>query len=175
MSSDPRISPAGTNSGNVIRDSMMGLVPETVEHIIALNGHIWRDGLASPSLLEIVRLRNARTVNCVFCKSVRYDEARADGLTEDKVRMIEDGYADSELNPREKAALSLADAYLGFPCGVAPSDVNSVRSRFTEGEIASLLLALVTFNMTSRAAVCNGGMPEDPLPITPVSLAISCD
>ena len=61
------------------------------------------------SLLEILRLRNARTVNCVFCKSVRYDVARADGLTEDRAEMVGDDYEASALTAREKAAIALAD------------------------------------------------------------------
>ena len=58
-----------------------------------------RSGAAT--LLEIVRLRNARTVNCQFCKSVRYDLARQDGLTEDKVDQIRDGYEESLLSGRK--------------------------------------------------------------------------
>jgi alkylhydroperoxidase family enzyme len=173
MSNSPRAAGPGTNTGNVIRDSMMGLVPETVEEIIRLNGHVWRDSLVSASILETLRLRNARTVNCVFCKSVRYDVARADGLTEDKADMISDGYEASSLAPREKAAIALADAYLGFPAGISEDAARRVTDAFDDDEIASMMVSLMTFNFTSRAAVSNGGMPEGPLPITEVSVIIS--
>jgi hypothetical protein len=36
-----------------------------------------------------------------------------------------------------------------------------------------MMVSLMTFNFTSRAAVSNGGMPEGPLPITEVSVIIS--
>ncbi|OHT18638.1 MULTISPECIES: carboxymuconolactone decarboxylase family protein [Edaphosphingomonas] len=173
MSAKPRATGPGTQTGNVIRDSAMGLIPETVDEIIALNGHVWRDSLVPPSLLEIIRLRNARTVNCVFCKSVRYDVARRDGLSEDRAEMVADGYEDSALAPREKAALALADAYLNFPAGMAPDGAARLSCTFQPAEIASMLVALMTFNFTSRMAVSIGGMPEEPLPITEVSLAIS--
>jgi len=171
--SEPRATGPGTNSGNVIRDSAMGRVPETVEEIIRLNGHVWRDSKVPPSLLEVVRLRNARTVNCVFCKSVRYDVARADGLTEDRVEMIADGYEESGLSEREKLAIALADSYLGFPAKVRPDLAPRLTAEFGDDEIASLLVALMTFNFTSRMAVSIGGMPEEPLPVTEVSVAIS--
>lgn len=173
MSTDPHVVNNGPATGNVIRDSMMGLVPETVEDIIQLNGHVWRNSLVPPSILETLRLRNARTVNCVFCKSVRYDVARADGLTEEKAAMIEDDYEASSLAASEKAAIMLADAYLGFPSGVAAEPASRISEIFDEDEIASMMVALMTFNFTSRAAVCNGGMPEDPLPITEMSVTSS--
>jgi len=170
MPASPRASGPGTNTGNVIRDSMMGLVPETVEAIIKLNSDVWRQSLVSPSLLETLRLRNASTVNCVFCKSVRYDVARADGLTEEKVAMIGDGYEASALAPREKAAITLADAYLGHPAGISGAAAERVTAAFDDAEIASMLVSLIAFNFASRAAVSNGGMPEDPLPVTEISV-----
>lgn len=173
MSAKPRATGPGTQTGNVIRDSAMGLVPETVSEIITLNSHVWRESLVPPTLLEIIRLRNARTVNCVFCKSVRYDVARADGLSEDRADMIADGYQESALAPREKAALALADAYLGFPAGGDAQVAQQIAAEYSEAEIASMLVALICFNFTSRMAVSIGGMPEDPLPIMEVSLAIS--
>lgn len=173
MSAEPRATGPGTQTGNVIRDSAMGRVPETVDEIIRLNGHVWRDSKVPPSLLEVIRMRNARTVNCVFCKSVRYDVARADGLTEDRVEMIADGYEASALPEREKAAIALADSYLGFPARVRPDLAPRLSGEFDEEEIASMLVALMTFNFTSRMAVSIGGMPEEPLPVTEVSVAIS--
>ena len=172
MSAEPRATGPGTQSGNVIRDSAMGRVPETVDEIIALNRHVWRDSKVSPAVLEMIRLRNARTVNCVFCKSVRYDVARADGLTEDRVAMIADGYEESGLSDREKLALGLADSYLGFPAGVRADLAPRLVGAFSGDEIASMLVALMTFNFTSRMAVSIGGMPEE-LPVMEVSVAIS--
>jgi len=175
MHSKPRATAPGTQTGNVIRDSALGLVPETVSEIIKLNGHVWRDSLVPPSLLEIVRLRNARTVNCVFCKSVRYDVARSDGLTEERAAMVADGYESSMLSEREKLAIALADAYLGSPAGMGADLAAKLSSAFTQAEIASMLVALMTFNFTSRTAVSIGGMPEEPLPVTEVSIALAAD
>jgi hypothetical protein len=36
---------------------------------------------------------------------------------------------------------------------------------FSAEQIASMFVALMTFNFTSRTAVSIGGMPEDPLPV----------
>jgi alkylhydroperoxidase family enzyme len=170
----PRASASGLNTGNPIRDSALGSVPHTLEEIVTLNGQIWRDSLVSPALLEIIRLRNARTVNCVFCKSVRYDLARQDGLTEARARMIDAHYHDSALSAREKLAIAFADAYLASPAGATPELTGKLREEFTGAQLASMLVALMTFNFTSRTAVSLGGMPDElPVTVLPVSATTS--
>jgi alkylhydroperoxidase family enzyme len=175
MTSAARVLPAGTQTGNAVRDSAMGRVPETLTQILRLNGRVWRESLVSPALLEILRLRNARTVDCVYCQSVRYDVARRDGLTEERAALVADGYESSALAPREKLAIALADGYLGFPAGVESRVARDLCKEFSAAEIASMLVALMTFHFTSRTAVSLGGMPEGPLPVTEVSVASSSE
>lgn len=164
-----RVNAPKAQTGNVIRDSAMGLVPETVDTYALLNKALWSNGHVRPAIIEMVRLRNARTVNCVFCKSVRYDVAKADGLTEDKVDNIADGHQNSTLSDSEKLALAFADAYLFDPKGVSPALAAQLKAHFSEAEIATLAVALATFNASSRCAVSLGGMPES-LPIMEISV-----
>jgi alkylhydroperoxidase family enzyme len=171
MSAKARASAPSRRSGNPIRDSALALVPETVDEIVALNSAVWKRSLVSPALLETLRLRNARTVNCVYCKAVRYEVAREDGLTEDRAAMIDAGYEHSALTEREKLAVALADSYLGFPAGVSPVLAQRLTREFSGEQIASMFVALMTFNFTSRTAVSIGGMPEDPLPVVLVPVA----
>jgi alkylhydroperoxidase family enzyme len=173
MSSTPRASAPPKRTGNVIRDSALGLVPETLEQIIELNGAVWQRSLVSPTLLEMLRLRNARTVNCVYCQAVRYEVARADGLTEARAAMIDANYAHSDLAGAEKLAIAFADAYLGFPAGMTPSLATAVAAEFSPQQIASMFVALMSFNFTSRTAVSIGGMPEGPLPVMLLPLAVT--
>lgn len=175
MSAKARAAAPATRTGNPIRDSALGLVPETVAEIVALNGAVWQKSLVSPTLLEMIRLRNARTVNCVYCKAVRYEVARADGLTEARAAMIDAGYQESALSAREKLAIALADAYLGFPAGVTADLATRLAREFSAEQIASLFVALMTFNFTSRTAVSIGGMPADPLPVMLVPAASTTD
>jgi alkylhydroperoxidase family enzyme len=165
MSAKARATAPDTRTGNTIRDSALGLVPETVAEIVALNGAVWQKSLVSATLLEVIRLRNARTVHCVYCKAVRYEVARAEGLTEARAAMIDADYQQSALSAREKLAIALADAYLGFPARVTPQLASALAREFSAEQIASMFVALMTFNFTSRTAVSIGGMPEDPLPV----------
>jgi alkylhydroperoxidase family enzyme len=173
MATKARASPPATRTGNVIRDSALGLVPETVEEVIVLNGEVWQSSLVSPTLLEMVRLRNARAVNCVFCKAVRYEVARNDGLTEERAQLIDANYQHSSLSRREKLAIALADCYLGFPAAVKPELAAQLAAEFTPAQIAALLVALMTFNFTSRTAVSIGGMPEEPLPVMVLPVTVT--
>lgn len=164
-----RVGNPGTNTGNTIRDSALGLASQTVDAIVALNNSVWRKNSVRSALLEMLRLRNARTVNCVFCKSVRYDVAKQDGLTEDKVARIDDDFQSSDLTEIEKTALAFADVYLRTPDQLDAQLIAKLREFFTEEQICHMAVSLTTFNATSRCAVSLGGMPES-LPIMEMQL-----
>ena len=164
-----RVSPPKQRTGNVIRDSALGLVPETLDTYATLNKRLWDNGRVRPAILEMVRLRNARTVNCVFCKAARYDVAKADGLTEDKIDKIAAGHQDSDLSDVEKAALAFADAYLFDPKGVTSELKARLKATFSDAELATIAVALAAFNASSRCAVSLGGMPES-LPVMEISV-----
>lgn len=169
MSSKPRARNRSTPTGNMIRDSALGLVPETLEPYMALNRTIWESGPLGPAEIEIARLRNARKVGCVFCKSVRYDIARADGLGEDKVSMIEDDFRGSALSEREKLILAFTDQYLDDPAGLDDGLKSALVATFSPQELVHLSLAVAHFNGFSRCAVALGGMPDE-LPIMEMSV-----
>lgn len=169
MSTSMRVNPPTKQSGDVIRDSALGLVPETLSAYIPLSRAVWLNGPLSPALLEMARLRNARKVNCVFCKSVRYDIAKDAGLNEEKVQFIEDGYEDSALSTREKLLLSFVDQYLEDPAGMSDELRSALTAEFSAEEMTHLSLALLLFNTFSRCAVSLGGMPDE-LPVMETSL-----
>jgi len=169
MASRPRATNPQTSTGNMIADSALGLVPETLSAYMALNRKIWECGPLPPAQIEIARLRNARKVNCVFCKSVRYDIARADGLSEDKVAMIQDDFRDSALSQREKLIIAFTDQILSDPAGVSASFKAELLAEFKVEELVHLSLAVAHFSGFSRCAVSLGGMPDE-LPIMEIPL-----
>lgn len=167
--SAPRVGTPANKTGHIVRDSSLGLATQTVDALIDLNNAIWRRSSVRHALLEMLRLRNARTVNCVFCKSVRYDVARADGLDEDKVARITDGFADSDLSAIEKCVLAFADVYLQHPAQFPPALLGQLREFFTAEQIAHLAISIAGFNAMSKCAVSLGGMPES-LPVMEIPL-----
>lgn len=169
MTSRPRATNTGKPSGNMIRDSALGLVPETLGPYMELNRIIWEEGPLSPAEIEIARLRNARKVNCVFCKSVRYDIAKADGLSEDRVNMIQDGFRDSDLSHREKLILAFTDQFLTDPGDLEDSLKAQLLAEFSRQELVHLSMVVAHFSGFSRCAVSLGGMPDE-LPIMEISV-----
>jgi alkylhydroperoxidase family enzyme len=169
MAGRPRATNSNKPTGNMLRDSALGLVPETLDHYMALNRKIWESGPLSPAEIEIARLRNARKVNCEFCKSVRYDIARADGLSEDRVAMIEDNFRDSALSEREKLILAFTDQFLNDPAGLSEPLKAELLATFSPQELVHLSMLVAHFSGFSRCAVSLGGMPES-LPVMEISL-----
>jgi alkylhydroperoxidase family enzyme len=169
MAGLPRAVNTAAPTGNMIRDSALGLVPQTLGHYMALNRAVWESGPLGPAEIEMARLRNARKVNCVYCKSVRYDIARADGLTEDKVALIHDDYASSDLSEREKLLLAFTDHYLNDPRALSDSLKTALLAEFTAAELVHLSMAVAHFNGFSRCAVSLGGMPDD-MPVMEIAL-----
>ena len=56
----PRAGTPPITTGNVIRDSSMGLATQLIEGIVRLNDSVWRRNSVRLALVEMLRLRNAR-------------------------------------------------------------------------------------------------------------------
>lgn len=169
--STPRITTSPTQkTGNVVRDSALGLVPEVIDPYLKLNAAVWKNGPLNAAELEMIRLRNAREVGCVFCKAVRYDVATAAGLTEAKIAQINDDFASSNLSQREKLILTFCDHYLSAPEAMSVATEQQLQNEFTPSELAHMSIALLLFNTFSRCAVAFAGMPEHDLPLIPMAV-----
>jgi alkylhydroperoxidase family enzyme len=161
MTSAARVSPPAGNSGNVIRDSALGIVPGTLDHYLALNAAIWDAGPLSAAEIELARLRNARHTGCVLCQAVRYDVAIADGLTEDKVQIIRQDDPATGLSERERLMVAFVDQYNLDPAGIPAQLQQALLAAFREDELLHLSMLVAWFNGSSRCAVALGGMPEE--------------
>jgi alkylhydroperoxidase family enzyme len=170
MSKQPRVSNHFAKTGNIVRDSALGLVTETIEPYLRFNHAIWHNGPLTAADIELARLRNARQVNCVFCKAVRYDIAIEAGLDEAKVEQITDDFDQSELSPREKLILAYTDHYLQQPTAMTTEFKQRLTEEFSAAEIVHLSLAIMLCNCFSRCAVSLGGMPEEDLPRMQISV-----
>lgn len=97
-----------------------------------------------PITTELVRLRCARVHDCRRCRSVRDDAALEAGFDEALGGKIDD-YENSDLEPRHKAALRLADAMILGTIG--PSLRADVHEHFSDAQIAELCLDVVKWSV----------------------------
>jgi len=74
----------------------------------------WNDtfvnGVCDHALKELCRLYVSQAVNCNYCGNQRSLKAQAQGLVEDDVRDLLEFEKSSRFDPRQKAALRLAEA-----------------------------------------------------------------
>jgi alkylhydroperoxidase family enzyme len=91
---------------------------------------------------------------------VRFDSARAAGLTEEKVAEIEDGY-ECTLEPAEAAALILTDAIVQDTGELKASQWEELREYYSDGEIAEIALGVALFHGMSKVLICLGLEPEE--------------
>ena len=126
-----------------------------------LYGTLWSHGEVDQFTKEMARIRNARTVNCPICKATRFAGARAEGLTEEIVDEIRDGYAASDLEPRHKAVLAWVDAFLSEPAGHHDALHRQLLAHFTPAQIVELTAGVGLFMGFSKIAVSLGGLPDE--------------
>src|SRR4030095_5324922 len=89
--------------------------PELLEAFRRLYGTLWSHGVLDPATKEVARIRNARTIGCRYRRNVRFAPARQQGLGEDAIDLVADGWEGSALRERHKLAIRWTDAFLGDP------------------------------------------------------------
>jgi AhpD family alkylhydroperoxidase len=106
-------------------------------------GQVFRGGLVDRRIKELIRLRLSTIHGCRFCNQGNRLDALDAGLTETDINAIAD-YASSTLDPREKAALQLADQMLlTNPDGKLDKRLHAELSQyFSDAEILELGLVL---------------------------------
>jgi len=160
MSSTARISPPKDAGADPVSGSALAHQPEALAAFNRVYGTLWSRGVLDHPAKEIARLRNARITNCVFCRNVRFEQARVDGLGEDRVALIEDGFEASALDARSKLVIRYADVFLKNPGGLTDELRAEMRREFSPEQIVELTAGLALFMGFSKIAVAIGGMPE---------------
>lgn len=86
--------------------------------------------------------------------------AREQGLTEEQVSQIDEGYEDSSLSRRDKAVLALTDAIIGNPRSLSGEAKDQLREHLTDPEIVEVALGVGLFMGLSKVLITLGLEPE---------------
>lgn len=123
---------------------------------------LWSAGVVDHPSKEVARLRNARVTGCRFCRNVRFSQARQDGLDEQLVDLIAEGYEDSSLSDAHKAVIGLADVFLTRPGGGVPRVLQQqLLDHYGPAGVVELTVGLSLFMGFSKIAVSLGAFPHD--------------
>jgi alkylhydroperoxidase family enzyme len=159
MSTTPRV-PSAVAGEPATLGSVLAHRPDLAVAFGRLYGTLWTEGVVPQVLKETARMRNARVTDCRYCKNVRFDGARTEGLTEDDVSQIVDGYLASDLSAQQKLVLRFTDAYLDHPHRVDAELAAELRAVFRPDELVELGLALAMFLGMSKVLISLGTEPE---------------
>jgi len=106
-------------------------------------------------------MRNARVTQCGFCRNVRFDKAVAEGLGEEVVDDITDGYQTSaKLTDTEKAVLVFTDALIHDPQLLTGDARAALQKYLTAAQIAELGLGVTLFLALAKVLITMGLEPE---------------
>jgi alkylhydroperoxidase family enzyme len=160
MSTTPRVSSAipgePAHFGSVLAHQ-----PEIAESFFALYGRFWGSDVLAARIKEVARMRNARVTQCSFCRNVRFDKAVAEGLGEEVVDDITDGYqASAKLTDTEKAVLVFTDALIHDPKLLTGDARAALQKHLTCAQIAELGLGVTLFLALAKVLITMGLEPE---------------
>jgi len=107
----------------------------------------WTQGVADPTIKELMRLRNARTTGCKACQSMRFGPAIEAGFDESQGDLAVDGYESSEqATDRQKAALRWTDRIIGNDGPPDETQLADMQRHFGAAELVEMTLS-VAFNV----------------------------
>ncbi|MEO8604330.1 MAG: carboxymuconolactone decarboxylase family protein [bacterium] len=160
-----RVPAADPRSDDPALRGPLGHQPQLWQAFQRLYATLWSRGVLDHPTKEVARLRNARVTGCGYCRNVRFDQARRDGLSEALVEQIADDFADSTLSARFKLVIRYTDAFLVDPGGVDAVLRADMRREFTPEQIVELTASIALFMGFSKIAVALGTVPES-MPVT---------
>ncbi|MFO1105100.1 MAG: carboxymuconolactone decarboxylase family protein [Amaricoccus sp.] len=129
------------------------LVPDLYRAVAQLDGAVKASGLES-RLLHLVKLRASQINGCAFCVDLHVKEALADGLDPQMLHLVSVWRESPFFDGRDRAALEWTESVtLVAQTGVPDAAFDTVRSVFSETEIAQLTIAVGTINIWNRIAV----------------------
>ncbi len=131
--------------------SIIGHRPDLAQPLIAYTRSL-KHGILPRRLVELVRLRIAFHNQCRSCMAIRYQDALADGLTEDLVCSLEKPSEAEGLTVAEQLALRYADLFATNHLAIDDGLYASLGEHFTEGEIVELGLQVALFVGVGRLA-----------------------
>jgi alkylhydroperoxidase family enzyme len=120
------------------------------------------DGQLPPRLLEIIRLRIAFHNQCRTCMAVRYENAIADGLTEDLVCSLERPHEADDLTDADRAALRFADLFATNHLAIDEALVAELRRHFSERDIHEIAYSCASFVAGGRLTAISLNVDELP-------------
>lgn len=148
-----------TTTETARRVNLFEAAPEVYKAMVALDAAA-RKGL-DPTLVELVLTRASQINHCAFCLDMHTRDARAAGISEQKLYLLSAWEEATGLySDRERAALALTESVTVLTDGFVPDGVyDRAAEHFDDGELAQLISVILTINAWNRIAVSTRRVP----------------
>ena len=138
---------------------LMALRPNLAADVAAFSDLLWHAPGTDPVTLELCRLRVAQLHGARSALAERRPEAKAAGLSEDRIARLADYGSDPAFSARERACLELSELFVMDPSAIDDATFVAVREALGEQGTVALLEALAVFDGFSRAQVMLDAVP----------------
>jgi AhpD family alkylhydroperoxidase len=138
-----------------------GVAPEAIRFFRQAGQYVRTATTLEPALLHLVFLRASQMNGCAFCIAMHWREAKADGISDDRLHGLTAWNEAPWYSDRERAALAWTEALTDVMHNHVPDDIYvQARSSFSERELVDLTLAVNTINAWNRFAIAFRTPPE---------------
>ena len=143
------------------RSEFRTVSPAAYQAMLGLETFIRKSRL-EPSLIELVKMRASQMNGCAYCIDMHSKDARAAGETEQRLYALSAWRETPFFTDRERAALAWTEAVTFITQGHAPDALyEETRRHFSEEELVTLTMAVVTINGWNRLAIAFRSVPGD--------------
>jgi AhpD family alkylhydroperoxidase len=146
---------AGTAPDASIGD-LLAMSPAMHERLVKLERDIWASPAVDPALLELVRLRVATLVGCAAELAHRTPEARAAGLTDEKIADLPNWPTSYLYTARERMVLAFAESYVIDAHSVTDELCKRLNEQWAPTQLSALTFALAVFDAKARMRTALG-------------------
>src|SRR5262245_48142384 len=147
--------------GTMALDRVFGLCPDLYADYRAFLALFWTRDTVGPVVLELCRLRVAQLLRCEGELRLRYRPARAAGLEESKIAMLERWPTAPAFTDAERACLAYAEQFVLDAHGVTDAQAADVTARLGASGLVALTEALALFEGFARFRQVLGVAPEE--------------
>jgi AhpD family alkylhydroperoxidase len=132
------------------------VAPDAFRAVYGLEQYVRNSGL-DHSLLHLVKLKASYLNGCAYCVDMHTKDARAGGETEQRLYAVPVWRDTPFFSPAERAAFAFTDAVTQLGHAGVPDEVFAeAREHFSEAELVSLGMAIVTINVWNGLSIMFG-------------------
>jgi len=128
--------------------------PGATRAMLALERYVAEETVLERELLELVKVRASQINGCPYCIDMHTKDARALGVSEQRLYLVNVWRESPFYTSRERVALTWTEAVtLVSRAGVGDALYRAALKQFSEKELVDLTMAIVAINGWNRLAI----------------------